>query len=115
MFTSCQIAFGLLLLQGAPTLAQELTVRFRSEKEDYQVGKPVFLLLDVVNAGSQSVRVSDGVCWTSVHLDLPDESATLGVSRAGTGAAGSCLSGARDLRPGEHLKRRFLVEGAFPD
>jgi hypothetical protein len=115
MFTSCQIAFGLLLLQGASMLAQELTVRFRSEKEDYQVGEPVFLLLDVVNAGLQSVRVSDGVCWTSVQLDLPGASAPWGVSLygcAGTGTAGSCLSGARDLRPGEHLKRRFLVERA---
>ena len=96
-------------------LAQELTVRFRSEKEDYQVGEPVFLLLDVVNASSQSVRVSDGVCWTSVQFDAPDGSAPRAVSLygcAGTGTAGSCLSGARDLRPGQHLNRRFLVEGA---
>jgi len=115
MFTSCQIAFGLLLLQGTSMLAQELTVRFRPEKEEYQVGEPVFLSLDVVNGGSQSVRISDGVCWTSVQFVVPDGSASRGVSLygcAGTGTAGSCLSGARDLRPGQQLNRRFLVEGS---
>src|SRR5260221_201858 len=79
MFTSCPLAFLLLLFQGASVLAQEITVRFRPEKEEYQVGEPVFLVLDLVNAGSQTVRVSDGVCWTSVQFDIPDVPATRGV------------------------------------
>ena len=112
---SRQIVFGLLLLQGTLMLAQELTVRLRPEKEEYEVGEPVFLVLDVVNAGSQTVRISDGVCWTSVQFVVPDGSASRSVSLygcAGTGTAGSCLSGARDLRPGQQLNRRFLVEGS---
>ena len=115
MFTSCRVAFVLLLFQGTSVLAQEITVQFRPEKEEYQVGEPVFLVLDLVNAGSQTIRVSDGVCWTSAQFDIPDAPAPRGVSLygcAGTGTAGSCLSGARDLRPRQHLNRRFLVEGS---
>ena len=40
---------------GTSVLAQELTVLFRPEKEEYQVGKPVLLVLDLVNEGSQAV------------------------------------------------------------
>jgi len=115
MFTSCRVAFVLLLFQGTSVLAQEITVQFRPEKEEYQVGEPVFLVLDLVNAGSRTIRVSDGVCWTSAQFDIPDAPAPRGVSLygcEGTGTAGSCLSGARDLRPRQHLNRRFLVEGA---
>ena len=54
MFTSCRVAFVLLLFQGSSVLAQEITVQFRPEKEEYQVGEPVFLVLDLVNAGSQT-------------------------------------------------------------
>jgi len=37
MFASRLLAFVLLLVQGALVLAQELTVRFRPEKEEYQL------------------------------------------------------------------------------
>jgi len=72
MFTSFRVAFVLLLFQGTSVLAEEITVQFRPEKEEYHVGEPVFLVLDLVNAGSQTIRVSDGVCWTSAQFDIPD-------------------------------------------
>lgn len=76
------------------------------------IGEPVFLVLDLVNAGLQAVRVDDSACWTSIQFDVPNASEPQGVSLYGCalqGSAGSCGSGLRDLRPGEHLNRRFLV------
>src|SRR5437879_2875344 len=63
MFASRLLAFVLLLVQGALVLAQELTVRFRPEKEEYRLYEETRFSA----GGSSLLRGCRLSVWTTVR------------------------------------------------
>jgi len=111
---TAQFAIGILLTQSAPIWGQQITGRSYPEKENYLVGEPIFVVLDLTNAGPESVSTDDGSCTTTFEpatASQPREVSLYGC--AGGGVVGDCMSGLVRLGPGEHFKRRFLLDGAF--
>ena len=97
--------------------AQQVIGDIRPEKQIYLVGEPVFVVLDIVNAGSGPIWISESCAW----LDTQFVAATAPKSRPEVslfgcwtgGTAGSCGGSAKQILPGGHYARRYLLDGPF--
>jgi hypothetical protein len=102
---------------ACPAWAQWLTGRLYPEKQEYLVGEPVVVVLDVANKGSRTVSVDDSNdCGFVPAFEVPNaepvtRTGLWGCSGAGYG--GSCLGALIELRPGQHFERRYLLKGPF--
>jgi len=112
----------LVLIFGVTTVprsgcAEQIRGQLYPEKQTYLLGEPVFVVLDLANAGSQPVWISVSCTWLDTRFEAPTAPKPhRGVSLfgcAGGGIAGSCGSSAREVLPGEHYKRRYLLDGFF--
>ncbi len=87
------------------------------EKRTYLVGEPVFVLLDLTNLGPQPVWISLSCSWLDTRFEAPTvPKPPRGVSLfgcTGGGVAGSCGGSAKEIRPREHYRRRYLLDGPF--
>ncbi len=114
---------GLLLLMFAATTvprpgwAEQIRGQLYPEKRTYLIGEPVFVVLDLANTGSQPAWISSSCAWLDTRFEAPTApKPRRGVSLfgcAGGGVAGSCGGSAREIPPGEHYKRRYLLDGFF--
>jgi hypothetical protein len=102
---------------GQACWAQQIIGRIRPEKPTYLVGEPVFVVLDLANAGSKPIWIAETCAW----LDTQFEATTAPKSRPEVslfgcgvgGTAGSCPGGAKQILPGGHYERRYLLDGSF--
>jgi hypothetical protein len=97
--------------------AEQISGQLYPEKRTYLLGEPVFVVLDLVNAGSQPVWISVSCTWLDTRFDAltapkPRQGASLFGCGVG-GFAGSCGGSAREVLPGKHYKRRYLLDGPF--
>ena len=97
--------------------AGQLRGELHPEKRTYLVGEPVFVVLDLTNPGSQPVWISMSCVWLDTRFGAPTAPKPhRGVSLFGCmggGTAGSCGGGAKEICPGEHYTRRYLLDGPF--
>jgi HEAT repeat protein len=119
MRTLLRFALILLLLPVSSAFAQDITARFYAEKQEYFVGEPIIIVLEVANNASRDVEVGDEHCdWLHpdqfqlVDVPLKKEISLFGCAPWG-GWAGSCGSGARKLPASSKLEQRFLLRGQF--
>ncbi len=100
-----------------PGWAGQIRSQFHSEKQIYQIGEPVFVVLDLANPGPQPVWISISCPWLDTRFEAPtapkprQRVSLFGCT--GEGIAGSCGGSATELHPGEHYTRRYLLEGPF--
>lgn len=90
--------------------------RLYPEKQTYLVGEPAFVVLDLANPESQPVWVSMSCVWLDTRFVAPTAPKPhRGVSLFGCwgGIGGSCGGGAKEIRPGGHYTRRYLLDGPF--
>jgi HEAT repeats len=107
----------LLLLIATPVaFGQDITARFYPEKQQYVVGEPIVIVLEVTNRTSHAVEVDDENCrWMHAsqfqvtNATVKAEVGLLGCASWG-GIAGDCLSGARRTPPGGTFEQRFLLD-----
>ncbi len=102
---------------GQACWAQQIIGRIRPEKQPYLVGEPVFVVLDLANAGSGPVWIGETCAWSDMQFEAttapkPRPEVSLFGCWAG-GTAGSCLGNAKQILPGGHYERRYLLEGSF--
>jgi len=97
--------------------AEQISGQLYPEKRTYLLGEPVFIVLDLANAGSQPVWISVSCTWLDTRFEAPTAPKPhRGVSLfgcAGGGIAGSCGGSAREVLPGRHYKRRYLLDELF--
>jgi len=97
--------------------AEQISGQLYPEKRTYLLGEPVFVVLDLANAGSQPVWISVSCTWLDTRFDAPTAPKPhRGVSLfgcAGGGITGTCGGSAREIPPREHYKRRYLLDGFF--
>lgn len=115
--------FGRLLLiimvaQALPIAwAGQVQGQFSLQKGSYFVNEPVFVVLDLTNPGGQPIWVSQSCAWLDTRFEAP--TAPRPHRRAslfgcmGEGTAGSCAGGVKEIGPGEHYTRRYLLDGFF--
>lgn len=96
--------------------AQAVQGRFYPEKQTYLVGEPVFVVVEVANAGEQAVTIVSGSTFggcAQVEGFGVEVSGSDPVRHwppgCGGGVAGSCSSGLVELHPGATNKRRLLL------
>lgn len=119
MRTPIRLAFALFLLPASAAFAQDFTAHLYSEKQEYLVGEPIIIVLQVANNSSRDVEVSDEHCdWLHpdqfqvTNASIRKEPGLFGCAPWG-GWAGSCGSGARRLPAGGTRNQRFLLRGPF--
>jgi hypothetical protein len=95
--------------------AGQIHGEFHPENQTYLVGEPVFVVLDLANPGPQPVWISMSCVWLDTRFEAPTAPKPHHVSLFGCsgGTAGSCGGGAKEIRPGEHYTRRYLLGGPF--
>jgi HEAT repeat protein len=96
--------------------ASQIHGQFSPEKQKYLVGEPVFVVLDLTNPGSQPVWVSNSCVWLDTRFEVPTPSKPhhrVSLFGCSGGTAGSCGGGSIEIRPAEHLRRRYLLDGPF--
>lgn len=118
MRTLLKSVLAILILPLHGLSAQQVTARFYPEKQQYLVGEPVIIVLEVANNSSRDVEVSDQNCdWPDSMFEVTNtpfkkEKGLSGCAPWG-GWAGSCGIGARKLRAGSARQQRFLLRGPF--
>jgi hypothetical protein len=102
---------------GQACWAQQITGRIHPEKPTYLVGEPVFVVLDLANAGSKPIWIAETCAWLDTQFEATNASKSRSeVSLFGCGVggtAGSCAGSAKQILPGGHYKRRYLLDGSF--
>ena len=95
--------------------AQDITARFYPEKQEYLVGEPIVIVLEVANDSSHDVGISDEHCdglhpkqFQVTNAQLKTEIGLYGCAAWG-GVAWSCASGARNTAPGAKFEQRWLL------
>jgi HEAT repeats len=102
---------------GQACWAQQIIGRIHPEKPTYLVGEPVFVVLDLANAGSKPIWIAETCAWLDTQFEAPTapksrpEVSLFGCGVGGT--AGSCAGSAQQILPGGHYKRRYLLDGSF--
>jgi len=104
-------------LAARPTWAGQIQGELYPEKRTYLVGEPIFVILDLTNPGSQPVWISMSCTWLDTRFEAPTAQkphriASLFGCTAG-GTAGSCGGSTKEIPPGQHLTRRYLLGGYF--
>jgi hypothetical protein len=102
---------GFLLTQGSQSWGQEVNGRFYPDKEDYRVGEPIFIVLELTNTGSRVIQLDDGHCAT--RFERIDASPGLSSGAPPGGIGSSCAATIAPWLPGVTVKRRFLLQGPF--
>jgi len=106
----------LLLLIAAPAaFAQDITARFYPEKQEYVIGEPILVILEIRNNTSGAIEAGeDGCDW--MHPDQFQVTNAPRVHEIGLfgcapfgGIAGDCLSGAQKIPARGILQKRFLL------
>jgi hypothetical protein len=98
--------------------AQELAVRYFPEKSDSPFREPVFVIAELTNRATHTVRFDESPCLQSFRPVIPVEPAknTNLYGCAGVGTGGSCAGEFVELRPGEKLSQRYLLpDGIEPN
>lgn len=107
----------LVNLAAPPACADEIQGQFYPEKRTYFVQEPVFVVLELTNPGPRPVWFSMSCVWLDTRFEAPTASephrpiSLFGC--IGGGVGGSCAGSAKELLPGEHYTRRYLLEGVF--
>jgi hypothetical protein len=97
--------------------AQQIIGDIRPEKQVYLVGEPVFVVLDIANVGPRPIRIGISCEWSDTQFEAATapkprpEVSLFGCWTGGT--AGSCGGSAKQIIPGEHYTRRYLMDGPF--
>lgn len=97
--------------------AQQIIGQIRPEKQIYLVGEPVFVVLDLANAGSRPIWISESCAWLDTQFEATTapksqhEVSLFGCWTGGT--AGSCGGSAKQILPEGHYERRYLLDGSF--
>jgi HEAT repeats len=114
------LALALFLLGASSVLAQDVTARFYPEKQQYLIGEPIIIVLEIVNKTDHEIEVSDGNCdWMRgdpfevVGVPFKKETNLYGCGPVTRGI--SCGSGGVRLRPRGKLDRRLLLRGHFDE
>jgi|HubBroStandDraft_1064217.scaffolds.fasta_scaffold01670_14 hypothetical protein len=112
------LSLTLLLVVAPTTFAQDITARFYPEKQEYLVGEPVIIVLEVVNNSSNDIEVDDGHCYwiDPEQFQIADAPSRKEVSLSGCpsgGSGGSCVAATRKTAAGARFEQRFLLAGAF--
>jgi HEAT repeats len=97
--------------------AQQIIGQIRPEKQIYLVGEPVFVVLDLANAGPRPIWISESCAWLDTQFEAttapkPHHEVSLFGCWTG-GTMGSCGGSAKQILPGEHYERRYLLDGSF--
>jgi hypothetical protein len=100
---------GFLLTQGSQSWGQDVAGRFYPDKQDYRVGEPIFVVLELTNVGSSVIQLDDGHCGTAFAAITA--SARLSQDAPPGGIGFSCGSTIAPWLPGVTVKRRFLLQG----
>lgn len=109
----------MMVLAGTSRVAsaQQIEGRFYPEKQNYLVGEPIFVVLDLVNEGSEPVYIAVSCTWLDTHFEAPTVATPkpeVGLFGCGVGGwAGSCASSETQILPGAHYRRRYLLDGSF--
>ncbi len=112
-----RLVLMMVVAQAArPGWAGQIRGELHPEKRTYLLAEPVFVVLDLTNPGSQPVWISMSCVWLDTRFDAPTApKPQRGVSLFGCsgGTAGSCGGSSKEIRPGEHYTRRYLLGGPF--
>jgi hypothetical protein len=111
-------ALAVLFLPVPSALAQDLTAHFYPEKQEFVIGEPVIVVLEVENNTSRTVEVEHDCDWLHPEqLQIANAPAKKEVRLTGCapsgGWAGSCGVGVRITPAGEQFERRFLLDREF--
>jgi len=111
-----KVAFVFLLAHVNQVSAQQITGRFRPEKEHYLVGEPIFIVFEVVNSTARTVEIAEDNC-SSFHQPFKVDSAPtkkqFSLFGCQGGFGGSCAGSWHEVLPGTIYQKRFLLEGPF--
>lgn len=115
--TLSAIAFFALFVLAPATFGQQITARFYPEKQQYFVGEPIVLVLEVRNGTSHAVEMEDGGCDGADNNDFQVTNAPVlrEPSLFGCVPPGAtlydCLMGAEQVPANGILRKRFLLNG----
>ncbi len=113
MKLSLQVAIGILLILGSQASGQDVSGRFHLEKQNYMVGEPVFVVLEMTNASSKVIELDDGHCVSLTRFEAQAAWRQMGPLAPKQGTGGSCASTIAPWPPKLTITRRFLLEGPF--
>jgi HEAT repeat protein len=111
------IAFLLVLASVPAASAQDITAWFYPEKQEYVVGEPIVIVLEVKNATSHEVEMEDSSCDgdRSNHFQVTNAPILHDASLFGCVPPGSdfydCLIGAEQVPARGILRKRYLLNG----
>lgn len=104
-----------LLFLVPASFAQAVTARFYPERQEYVVGEPIVIVLEVKNGTSHEVEmVEDGCDWMDpTEFEVTNAPIVSKVSLFGCAppdlTAVDCLIGAQEIRAGKTLRKKFLL------
>jgi hypothetical protein len=109
------LSFALL---GAPlAMAQSVDARFSTEKSNYLVGEPLFVILTVSNKTGETIWLDiqppDLAAFRCDTFAIEVPGASPAEDQWGCGVAGSCLRGLREVLPHKNIILRQLVNQQF--
>jgi hypothetical protein len=108
-----QLIVGFLLIQGSPNWGQEVAGHFYPEKQDYRVGEPIFIVLELTNVGTKVIQLDDASCASETRFEAITAWRRLSPDAPPSGIAFSCGSTITPWSPGVTVRRRFLLQGSF--
>lgn len=107
-----------LLIAAPAAFSQSITARFYPEKQEYVVGEPVVVVMEVTNDSSYAVIVSIDNCGWPDSNDFQVTNARIALdaghpSCAAWGGGGGCGGSSNNYRtgPGAKFERRFVLHG----
>ena len=105
--------FGLILLLLSPpaALAQDITARYYPEKQEYLVGEPIVIVLELANNSSADIDIEDGHCYWEARDEFQVDNAPAKCAASPPG--GSCVMNYKRIAAGTKLRRRVLLAGPF--
>jgi hypothetical protein len=113
MKLSLQLAIGILLILGSQASGQDVSGRFYPEKQNYIVGEPVFVVLEMTNVSSKVIELDDGHCVSLTRFEAQAAWRQMSPLAPKQGTGGSCASTIAPWPPKLTITRRFLLEGPF--
>lgn len=103
----------LTLAALAPTAAfAQLEGNLYLGKAEYQTGEPVYLYFDLTNRGPSAVEIVSADAYSSCggfRIELASSQTPQGSTCAAFGSAGSCITGAQSIAPGETRQDKVLL------
>ena len=97
----------------APTAASaQLEGKLYLDKAEFQTGEPVYLYFDLTNRGPEPMQFVSADSYSACsgfRIELANNQTANGSTCSLLGSAGSCISGARTIAPGETKQDKLLL------